>query len=42
VIDLIAAAKDYPRRPAPGEIFDRRFLPPLAARVRSLARPEIG
>ncbi len=41
-IDLIATAKGYPRRPAPGEIFDRRFLPPPAARVRSLARPEIG
>jgi NitT/TauT family transport system substrate-binding protein len=41
-IDLIVAAKGHPRRPAPDEIFDRRFLPPLAARVTSLARPEIG
>jgi len=41
-IDLIVAAKAYPRRPAPDEIFDRRFLPPLATRVTSLARPEIG
>jgi NitT/TauT family transport system substrate-binding protein len=41
-IDLIATAKGHPRRPAPNEIFDRRFLPPPAARLRSLARPEIG
>jgi len=41
-IDLIVGAKGHPRRPAPGEIFDRRFLPPLAARVTSLARPGPG
>jgi NitT/TauT family transport system substrate-binding protein len=37
-IDLIVAAKRLPRRPAVDEIFTRRFLPPLEARVRSLAR----
>lgn len=34
----IAAAKALPRAPAPGELFSRAFLPPLAERVRSLAR----
>jgi NitT/TauT family transport system substrate-binding protein len=41
-IDLIAKAKGLPRRPEPSEVFDRRFLPPLAERVRSLARTERG
>ena len=37
-IDLIVAAKRHPRTPAPDELFTRQFLPPLEARVRSLAR----
>lgn len=37
-IDLIVAAKRLPRRPEAGEIFQRRFLPPPEARVRTLAR----
>ncbi len=37
-IALIVAAKRHPRTPVPGELFTRRFLPPLAQRVRSLAR----
>ena len=37
-IDLIVAAKHHPRRPLAGEVFTRRFLPPLDSRVRSLAR----
>jgi NitT/TauT family transport system substrate-binding protein len=41
-IDLIVAAKGYPRRPAAAEIFDRRFLPPRAERVTTLARSVVG
>ena len=41
-IDLIVAAKGYPHRPAAAEIFDRRFLPPLAERVTTLAQSGIG
>ena len=37
-IDLIVTAKHHPRRPLSGEVFTRRFLPPLDARIRSLAR----
>jgi NitT/TauT family transport system substrate-binding protein len=37
-IALIVAAKHHPRTPTPGELFTRRLLPPLEARVRSLAR----
>lgn len=38
LIDLIARTKKLPRRPAIGEVFDRRFLPPPAERIRTLAR----
>src|SRR5690606_32733862 len=31
---LIVAAKGYAHTPAPAEIFDRSFLPPLAERAR--------
>jgi NitT/TauT family transport system substrate-binding protein len=37
-IDVIVTAKRLPRRPEPTEVFDSRFLPPLAERVRTLAR----
>ena len=37
-IDLIVDTKNYPHRPKPAELFSRAFLPPLADRVRSLAR----
>lgn len=37
-IALIVAAKRHPRTPAPDELFNRRFLPPLEKRVRTLAR----
>jgi NitT/TauT family transport system substrate-binding protein len=39
-IDLIVSAKELPRRPDPTEVFQNRFLPPLAERVRTLARNE--
>lgn len=32
----LAAVFELPRQPAPGEVFDRRFLPPLAERRLSL------
>lgn len=32
----LAAVFELPRQPAPGEVFDRRFLPPLAERTLSL------
>ncbi|WP_242218519.1 ABC transporter substrate-binding protein [Shinella zoogloeoides] len=35
---LIAKAKGLPRVPAPSEVFDRSFLPPLGERVTSLAK----
>lgn len=37
-IALIAETKGLPQRPAAGDLFTRRFLPPLAERVRSLGR----
>jgi NitT/TauT family transport system substrate-binding protein len=37
-IGLIVTAKGLARRPDAAEIFQREFLPPLAQRVRSLAR----
>lgn len=37
-IELIVETKKYPHRPAPADLFSRAFLPPLADRVRSLAR----
>lgn len=37
---LIGEAKGYAHRPAPTEIFDRRFLPPPDQRARIPARPE--
>lgn len=39
VARLVAGGKGLPRIPAPAEVFDRSFLPPLAERVTSLARP---
>lgn len=41
-VALIAAQKQLPQPPSVGQLFDRRFLPPLAERVRSLARPAAG
>jgi NitT/TauT family transport system substrate-binding protein len=38
LIVLIVETKKLPRLPAPGEVFDRSFLPPEAQRIRSLAR----
>jgi len=32
----LVAVFELPRQPAPSEIFDRRFLPPLAERQLSL------
>lgn len=37
-VELMARAKSLPARPAAGRLFDDRFLPPLAERVRALAR----
>ena len=37
-LDLMARSLGWPRVPRAGEVFDRRFLPPLAQRVKSLAR----
>ncbi len=37
-IALIVQTKGFAHHPAPSELFDRRFLPPLQERVRSLAR----
>ncbi len=37
-IDLIVDTKKYPNRPKPADLFSRAFLPPLADRVRNLAR----
>jgi NitT/TauT family transport system substrate-binding protein len=37
-IDRIVAAKGHARRPAVDEIFDARFLPPVAERVRTASR----
>ena len=37
-ICLIVDTKDYPHRPQPADLFSRAFLPPLADRVRNLAR----
>lgn len=36
---LLAASGGWPRVPLPGEVFTRAFLPPLAQRVTTLARP---
>jgi hypothetical protein len=36
-VELLARTRALPRRPAPDELFDPQFLPPLADRVRSLA-----
>ncbi|MEI8144192.1 MAG: ABC transporter substrate-binding protein [Alphaproteobacteria bacterium] len=38
-IDLITAVKALAARPDSKAVFDRRFLPPEAERIRSLARP---
>ena len=38
LIELVARTKNLPRKPTVGEVFDRRFLPPEAERIRSLAR----
>ncbi len=38
-IRLIAEAKGLPRQPLVSEVFSRAWLPPLAERVRGLARP---
>ena len=37
-LDLMARTLGWPRVPQAAEVFDRRFLPPLAQRVKSLAR----
>lgn len=37
-LDLMAHTLGWPRVPQAAEVFDRRFLPPLAQRVTSLAR----
>ena len=37
-LDLMARTLGWPRVPRAGKVFDRRFLPPLAQRVKSLAR----
>lgn len=39
VARLIAGAKHLARVPSPAEVFDRSFLPPLADRVTTLAKP---
>ena len=38
LIDLIVRTRKLPRKPALREVFDRRFLPPPAERITSLAR----
>jgi NitT/TauT family transport system substrate-binding protein len=38
LIERIVRVKRLPRTPSVSEVFDRRFLPPLDMRVRSLAR----
>lgn len=38
LIERIVRVKRLPRTPSVNEVFDRSFLPPLEARVRSLAR----
>jgi NitT/TauT family transport system substrate-binding protein len=38
-IDLIVAAKNYPHRPKPEDIFTAQYLPPATQRVTELARP---
>ncbi len=38
-IDLLVATKNLPQHPSASQLFDRRFLPPLHERVRSLVRP---
>lgn len=38
LIDRIVQVKRLPRTPSMAEVFDRSFLPPLQARVRSLAK----
>ena len=35
-IRIVVDANKLPRSPAPGEVFDRRFLPPLAERMKQL------
>ncbi len=37
-IELLVTTKNLPHHPKAGELFDRRFLPPLADRVRNLVR----
>ena len=37
-IELIAGVKRLPHRPRAADLFDNRFLPPMAERLRSLAR----
>ena len=37
-IDLIVNTKKFANRPKPSDLFNRAFLPPLAERVRNLAR----
>ena len=37
-IDLLVTTKNMPHHPKTSELFDRRFLPPLVERVRSLVR----
>ncbi len=41
-IQLIVQAKQHPRTPSPQEIFSRAFLPPLEARIKSLARTSMA
>ncbi len=38
LIDRVVRTRGLPRRPAVAEVFDRRFLPASAERIRSLAR----
>ena len=38
LIERLVRVKGLPRTPSVSEVFDRRFLPPLEMRVRSLAR----
>ncbi len=40
LIDRVVRTRGLPRRPAVAEVFDRRFLPASAERIRSLARSE--
>ncbi len=35
-IDILVSARDLPRRPPLGEVFDRNFLPPLSERPTSI------